>query len=200
MTKTTVSPLIHSPEEHSIVAMPDDETIERIVAIQHQLKSLLGDVIWLTPPHTLHITLMEVICNAEYQGLSREEHFTNWYERYNQKTKETITQFQPFEITFNELYASPAAFILKASDSDYLNTIRTRLLAIATLPAQTKLPPTITHFTIARYNEEVNLEEVRTQTNVISVDFKTSIDAFKLMTDLGPDFRPKVEETYRLSS
>ena len=75
MTDTVISPLIHSPDEFAIVAMPDSEPRQKITAIQNRLSTLLGDTIWLTPPNALHSTLMEIICDTEYESLSRREHF-----------------------------------------------------------------------------------------------------------------------------
>lgn len=200
MPSTVISPLVHSPEEHDIVAMPDAETVQKIVAVQKQLQLVLGDAIWLTPPNTLHCTLMEIICNAEYTGLSRKEHFRHWYERYNDTAKEVIAQFGPIEATFNELYVSPAAIILKAADPGPFNAIRTALLARIVLPEQTKMPPGIAHCTIARYNKVIDLDNAREQTRPIVVNFDTSISEFKLMKDLGPDFHPIVEDVYTLNN
>src|ERR1700712_5561722 len=101
MPRTTISPLVHSPEEHSIVAMPDNQSVTKIAAIQQQLKSLLGEAIWTTPPHALHMTLMEVICDTEYKDFSRKEHFTKWHKRYNTTTRDVIAQFQPIDVTLS---------------------------------------------------------------------------------------------------
>lgn len=198
MSNTVVSPLVHSPDEFSIAAMLSNETIQEVLSIQSQLTALLGEAIWLTPPNALHSTLMEIICDTKYEGMSRKEHFTHWYERYNDKARETIATFHPFDVTFNELHVSPAAIILKATDTSVFNTIREALLESTTLPTQTKLPPDITHCTIARYNKEIDLGMAREKTKGIKVDVKLHISAFKLMTDLGPDFHPSVVQTYDL--
>lgn len=200
MPKTIISPLVHSPEEHSIVAMPDDETIQKIVAIQTKLKSLLGDAIWLTPPHALHCTLMEIICDTEYTGLTRQEHFIQWYERYNDKTRQTIAQFPPIDVHFSEFYVSSAAIILKAGDSNQFNVVREALLSNTVLPQQTKMPPDITHCTIARYSEEIDLDDAKEKTRGIGADFRMLTSEFKLMKDLGPDFHPSCLETYTLEA
>jgi len=200
MAKTIISPLVHSPEEHAIVAIPDNESVEKIVRIQGLLKALFGDAIWLTPPNALHSTLMEIICNTEYKGLSRKEHFTHWYDLYNDATRETISQFPQIDLTLSELSCSAAAIILKAANPIPFNNIREALLRNIVLPEQTKMPPDIIHCTIARYSKEVDLNEVRERAKGISVNFDLHISEFKLMKDLGPDFRPSVEQTYRLST
>ena len=200
MTYTTISPLVHSPDEHNIVVMPDAASISAIVRVQQQLQSLLGSAIWLTPPQALHMTLMEIIWNVDYKDMSRQEHFTNWHEKYNEVAGGTIAQFQPFTIDLNELYASPAAIILKAADPKPFNEIRQALLARTVLPPQTKLPPSITHCSIARYSETVDLDMVQEKVKPVHVDVKVPVSEFKLMKDLGPDFHPTLEETYSLGA
>jgi len=198
MRETIITPRIHSPDEYNIAAMPGSESIQRIVAIQNKLKSLLGNAIWLTPPNTLHSTLMEITCKAEYTGLTRKEHFMHWYERYNDKARETIAQFPPIDAHFNELYVSPEAIILQAADPAPFNNIRESLLKNTVLPEQTKTPPTIAHCTIARYNDKISLDEAREKVSEIAADLTVHISEFKLMKDLGPDFHPVHLETYTL--
>lgn len=200
MPNTIISPPVHSPDEFAIVAMPDSEPRQKITAIQNQINALLGDVIWLTPPQALHSTLMEIICDTKYEGLSRREHFEYWYQRYSKTAEEVLAQFSPFDITFNELHASAGAIILKAADTQAFNDIRAALLEHTTLPVQTKTPPDITHCSIARYNQEVDLSSVQEQIKGIEVDINVHVDHFMLMTDLGPDFHPSVVESYALNS
>jgi hypothetical protein len=196
---TTVSPLVHSPDEHSIAAVLSRESIEKVVAIQRQLKTMLGDAIWLTPANALHMTLMEIICDTEYKELPRKQHFMNWYERYNDTVKEIIAHFPSTSIIFNQLHVSPAAIILKAESPQPFNDIRDALLVRTVLPAQTKLPPDIAHCTIARFNKAVDLNAARERASAIAVDFDEHIREFKLMKDLGPDFNPSIIEAYGLS-
>jgi len=190
MTKTIPSPLVHSPEEHSIVTLFSSNTLEKIVAIQRQLASLLGDTIWLTPHQALHVTLMEIICDTEYKGPSRKEHFQHWYEMYNGAAQDTLARFSPVDLNFNELIASKGAIIIKTADSTPFNDIRAELLKNTVLPAQTKVPPDITHCSLGRYSKAVDLETVQEKVREIMVDINETVHEFKLMKDLGPDFNP----------
>lgn len=200
MPSTIISPLVQSPDEFAIVAMPDSEPKRKIVAIQDHIKALLGSVIWLTPPNALHSTLMEIICDTKYEGLSRREHFERWRKHYNGAAREVLAQIPPFDITFNELHASAGAVILKASDTIAFNTVRASLLERIALPAQTKIPPNITHCSVARYSQEADLDSIRKQIEAVKVDVSLHIDHFTLMTDLGPDFHPSAVDTYSLST
>lgn len=198
MPNTVISPRIHSPDEHSIVIMPGSKSIEQIVKLQGTLKSILGDAIWLTPPQALHMTLMEIICDTHYEGLSRAEHFKQWYEGYNEIAENAIAQFQPILTTFNEVHANVGAIIIKTANAQPFNDIRAALLAKTVLPAQTKMPPDIAHCTIARYNQAVDIDEVAKLTRGLSIEFEERITEFRLMKDLGPDFDPRVVEIYKL--
>lgn len=200
MPNTVISPLVHSPDEYSIVAMPGAETVKKIVKVQDGLKSLLGDALWLTPPQALHMTLMEIICDTEYEGLSREEHFKQWHDNYNGAAKEAIAQFSPVTVRFNELHASAAAIIIKAVDPQPFNDIRAALLAKTVLPAQTKMPPDIAHCTIARYNQSIDLDKVKGLIQELSIEFDERVAEFRLMKDLGPDFKPSVVDVYKLGN
>ncbi|HUB93959.1 MAG TPA: 2'-5' RNA ligase family protein [Verrucomicrobiae bacterium] len=200
MQNTSISPLVYSPDEYDIVALPDHGSAEKIVKIQNLLKELMGDSIWLTPSQVLHSTLMEIICDTEYRDLSREEHFMQWCTRYNDIAREVIAQFQPIDITLSELRVSPAAIILKAADPGPFNVIRQALLKNTVLPTQTKIPPDIIHCTIARYSKEVCVDDIMGQVSSIPVNINFQIREFKLMKDLGPDFHPTVLQTYRLGA
>ncbi len=200
MPKTIVSPLVNSPNEHSIVALPSVELAERIVTAQTRLQSLLGETIWLTPPNALHSTLMEIICNTVYTELSRQEHFDRWYERYSDVARETIARFRPIDVYFDQLLASRGAIIIKAANPQPFNEIRAALLASMVLPAETKRPPDIIHCSIARYSEEADLDEVVEKVKDLKFDFQERITGFELMKDLGPPFNPGAIETYKLNS
>lgn len=88
---------------------------------------------------------------------------------------------------------------MKDSNPEPFNIIRQELLENIKLPAQTKLPPSITHCTIARYNLEIDLDEISDKTVDITPDVRLFINEFNLMKDLGPDFHPAKLETYNLA-
>ncbi|HSX17286.1 MAG TPA: DUF1868 domain-containing protein [Patescibacteria group bacterium] len=196
---TIVSPLVHSEDEHAIVAVPSGESVKVIVAVQDQLKQIFGDAIWLTPPSGLHITIMEIICDTDYKDLSRKQHFVNWQEQYSQAAKDVIASFPSFSAMFNRLEVSQRAIILKAADPKPFNEIRSRLLENIVLPQGTKLPPDIAHCTIARFNKPIDLDDAQSRAQAIACNFTERIQVFKLLKDLGPpDFTPTLVDTYSL--
>jgi hypothetical protein len=199
MTETIPTLQTPSYDECGIVATFSEESLANLSALQKQLGTILGDSIWLTPTQALHGTLMEIICDIDYRDVSRKDLFSDWHERYNQMVIETLAEFSPFEITFSELEISPRAIIIKSADSAIFNNIRAKLLSRINLPNGTKQPPDITHCTIARYNDALNLDEVTERTNMLGVNFSERIADFKLLRDLGPpSFEPKMLEKYEL--
>lgn len=197
--QTVVTPYVHSGDEHALVAQFDKRTESSIAQIQQQLVQLFGDALWLQRPPALHSTLMEIICNADYQGLTRKQYFTQWYESYNEIVKETLAATMPFDIRFSQLYVSERAIIIKTADSTPFNMIRKRLLAVTALPDGTKMPPEITHCSLARFNRRLDLEEVRRKTSTIPVDVTVHVASFSLVKDLGPpDFNGEPMEIYPL--
>jgi hypothetical protein len=197
--QTIITPYAHSQDEHAIVAQFDTHTQAKIARIQQHLVQLFGDALWLQRPPALHSTLMEIICNAEYQGLTRKEYFMQWYAAYNEVVAATLADTSPFDIQFTELYVSQRAIIIKTADSRPFNLIRERLLAVTSLPAGTKMPPSITHCSLARFNTPLDLAEVRSRTADIAVDIRAHVASFSLIRDLGPpDFNGKPMQIYSL--
>ncbi len=197
--QTIISPLEYSPDEYNIVAMPFGDSLEKITRLQSQLKNILGDAVWLMQPSCIHITIMEIICHADYGDQSRRELFEQWHKQYNDIVKEVLAGQPLLTLHFSELVVSPGAIIIKTENSQLLNHIRNRLLSRIELPKGTKLPPDITHCSIARYSKSIDLEQVQYATRKLSVDLDLPVKQLKLMNDLvPPDFNPSRIETYDL--
>jgi hypothetical protein len=201
MQKTVPTIQIHSKDEYNIVALFSEQSIKMIISFQEKLKTKLGDVIWLTPASILHATLMEVIWDTDYQNKTRHEYFLEWYDKYNQTTKDIINSFSPFRIIFNQLEVSPNAIIIKSSNPKKFNVIRNHLLQKTNLPKGTRLPPSIAHCTIARFNKQIDLRLIINEVKSLRVDLVEEIKEFALVKDLVPPaFNPVVIETYRLNN
>ena len=199
MPKTVVSPPVYSEDEYNIAALLSPQSVQKIGALQNRLEQMLGNGIWPTSPNCLHITLMEIICDSEYKGLSRAEHFRLWHEKYNRLTRDVIASFLPFDLKFNEVQVSQGAIIVKSPNPRPLNEIRTKLLSEIELPGGTKTPPDIAHCTIARYNKALDLDDVRLRTGELGIDFTEHVTHFSLVKDLvPPDFNPTIIEMYDL--
>lgn len=198
MSSTVVTPQTPSLDEYGIVATFSEQSLDDLSTIQSQLSKHFGGAIWLTPRSALHVTLMEIICDKEYNA-PRRQLFEAWYGQYNHIVTETLAELQSFNITFSQLEVSQRAIIVRLTDSHVFNDIRSRLLNRIKLPKGTKLPPDITHCSLARYNDELELDSVIGKTSTTKVNITQRISSFKLLKGLGPPtFQPKVIQTYEL--
>ena len=200
MTKTTETLLTPSDDECGIVATFSEQSLDNLTEIQDKLSEYLGDSIWLTPRRALHSTLMEIICDVVYP-IPRHELFAKWYTQYCQSVSGILSEIPTFEINFSEIEVSERAIIVRSATSVSFNSIRSQLLSKIDLPTGTKLPPDITHCTLARYNHSMDLENVIASTRHLQCDFTERITAFKLLKDLGPpSFDPKPIQEYSLQA
>ena len=197
---TIATPRTHSENEHAIVALLSGECLRQATALQRQLKNLFGDCLWLQEPPSLHITLMEIICDADYGGQSRRELFRQWHAQYGEVTKKLLARVPPFDLVFDQLLVSQRAIIIKTRHSDELNKIRALLLANIQLPHGTKNPPDITHATLARFNQPLDLAHVNQQVARLGIATTQHVAEFSLVKDLGPPtFNGTPLERYRLT-
>lgn len=198
MINTTPTPQKPSSDECGIVATFSDSSLDLLTSIQSQLVDCLGDAIWLTPRRALHSTFMEIVCDVDYK-LPRKQLFDDWYNQYNQVVIDRLAQTPAFAITFDQLEVSQKAIIARCSNPEIFNEIRSRLLTRIALPVGTKLPPDITHCSLARFDKSLPLQDVIDMTHKIEVSVTQHVTSFKLLKDLGPPtFQPKLLHKYTL--
>lgn len=190
---------VHSKDEHAIVRLLSADSAKKAVTIQTRLVDIFGDAIWLQQPSSLHITLMETICDTEYHGKTRQQYFQEWHDAYNEIVGEVLSSVEPFDISFTELLVSQRAIVIKSAESAVLNRIRQALLARIQLPLGTKNPPDITHCSLARFTKQISLEDAQRLTVDIPVNVTEHVIEFSLVRDLGPpDFNDSPMHTYPL--
>lgn len=97
--QTVATTPLHSKDEHAIVRLLSAESAKTAVAIQARLMELFGDAIWLQQPPSLHITLMEIICDTEYRGKTRQQYFEEWHDAYSEIVGEVLGNIEPFDIS-----------------------------------------------------------------------------------------------------
>lgn len=197
---TTIDPQEYSPDEYIIVALPGENFKSKIMAIQQQLVHILGEAIWLTPPHALHVTVMEITGPDTLPVQHRAEGYAHWQQTYGQLKADTIAQFSAFSLQFDQVVLSPRAIILKASNPEQLNSLRAELLSKARLPTGTKLPPDIAHISIARYSEAIDLDAALQRCKSIRINHTESVTSLSLLKDITPpDFKLTTIATYPLA-
>ena len=197
---TLIDPQTYSPDEYNIVAIPGDTLRQRAADIQRQLVQILGKVIWLTPPHALHITVMEITGPHTMPVSARAERYSHWQQAYGSVTKEIVADCPIVTLDFNQILVSQRAIILKAANPGPLNEIRAALLAKTKLPEGTNPPPDIAHITLARFSQAVDLDETIERVRRLHIDHTETITEFSLLKDITPpDFRITAIDTYPLT-
>jgi 2'-5' RNA ligase len=184
--KTIITLPNHSEYEHSIVKLLDGGCLEHSVSIQQELKAIFGDAIWLQEPPSLHITLMEIIADADYGNYSREVLFKQWYKAYSDVLQNILYSYKPLNVLFEEILVSKRAIIIKTKQSEQLNDIRAKILEQVELPLGTRTPPNITHSTLARFLRIINVDEARKAIRHLKINEYQTIHEFSLVADLGP--------------
>jgi hypothetical protein len=194
---TIVDPQEYSPDEYNIVGVPSKPLSRQAVHIQQQLAALLGDIVWFTPAHALHMTVIEITGPFSHPIDQRARQFAQWKNDYSRVVKDMVSQFSPITLHFNQVLASQRAIILKAADPTPLNALREAILSKTKLPEGAKLPPDIAHISLARFGKAVDLERVIKATQKLSVDHNETIASFSLWHDITPpDFNVVSIDTY----
>lgn len=156
-----------------------------ITKLLKQLTEKLPNIIWPMPASDLHITLIEIIVSlAEYEE-DRDELYEKHRAAIEQELDNLLGQMEPITVDFVSLEASQAAIIVRGTDNGSMQEIRDRFVNKGLLPNETKLPPSIIHSSIARYSEEADLDHVQEVLKHYAIDFKETINEFKLERATG---------------
>lgn len=183
---------------YALLTFLSDNTQKQITNLLDELSAELPGVFWTMPPRQLHITLCEIIQPKQYSQ-NKELLFASWQEEYEDRAAQVLAGIPKLTIGFDIIEASSQAIILRASDSNQLNGIRKELVANMQLPSETRTPPDITHTSIARYVQEVELEKVQEIVARHKIAIEEEITAFKLIrNEILPLQRYSVLKTYPL--
>lgn len=196
--------IIHSPKyishAYTIALIASIQLQDQVSVLQDEILSNLGSSVWVTPANGLHATLLEIIQTKDYEEDTKDRLFKKHEQEYRTLPKRIITGFQQQTVLFDTIEASQNAIIIRASDSSFLNSLRKELNESVRLPNETKDPPDITHSTIARFSEEVDLSRVQELIASLEFEHQETVEKFHLVTDLvPPDFNYKTLEVFPLS-
>ncbi len=159
-TKTSIN---HEVNKHvngyMINTVPTDENCHKVAGFQEKLAAQFGDSLWLTPPETLHSTLMDWIAPLVDYGTDKDVLFKGIFPEYD-KVFTKLLQQPSITVHFDTLKVTPGAIILVGHDDGSFRRIRDNFLRQIELLPNTKQPPTIIHSTIARYTTEQDLRPI----------------------------------------
>lgn len=143
-----------------INTVPSEANCQKVATFQQRLAAHFSDTLWLTPPETLHITLMDWIAPLVDYGTDKEALFKELFPGYDRVFTKLLQQQAPITVHFDTVKVTPGAIILIGHDDGSFKRIRDGFLQQIELLPNTKQPPTIIHSTIARYKTEQNMQPI----------------------------------------
>jgi hypothetical protein len=168
-----------------------------IEKLQSKIGQILPDVVWLQPKESLHVTLFDFIAPKVKYDVDRAILYEKQKELINQVLAQLVLESDPFSVVFDEVCISPSAVYIKGKDDGGFARIRDRFLQLYPLDERTKKPPTIIHSTVARFTDEINLENVESILSQLSINVALPINSFRLVHEQQiPMLRYKVLSEY----
>jgi len=160
-----------------------DDGVEKIKLAQSILVEEFGDSIWLSPPKSLHVTLMDWFAPLVQYSDTHENLFKEYRKEYEDILTNLLNNQSPIEISFNSIIATPTAIIIRGTDNGSYGRIRDEFMKKIQLQPGTKLPPKIIHSSVARFRKAVDFDLVERFTKTIDINFKENISEFRLLRE-----------------
>ncbi len=163
-----------------LLALLSQKTRSKLTELLSNLNTELPNMLWLMPAEQMHITLCEIIQPKNY-SVDKDVLYASRKDEYEDAIGNILSSISSFNVTFDILEASTKAIITRCSNTNTFNSIRSQLMKNIQFPSETKLPPDITHSSIARYLKKIDLELVQNglQNHTLSLD--EEVTEFKLL-------------------
>lgn len=168
---------------YGYVAMLSVGSQQKITELLEKLKNEIGDGLWVMPANALHITLCEIIQTKQY-GEDSQLLFSRHANEYENVPSKIISGVEPITVTFDEIFVSQMAIIVKGKDDGSFNNIRKQLVGSIPLPDGTPPPPTIIHSSIARFTKELPLSMVEDIASRHAIHFQETVAEFQLLQNV----------------
>lgn len=176
------------------------ENVEKIVNIQNKLQQQFPQIIWNTPPESLHITLMDWIAPLVDYGEDKQDLFQKLFPKYNSVLEEILSKEYTINVHFSELRVTPKAVILVGTDNGSFQRIRDTFMEEIDLTPGTKLPPTIIHSSLARYKAESDLKPIEYAITQLELSFYQTVSEFRLVHEtVASMIQFEIIKTYKLN-
>lgn len=157
---------------------------QRAVAeICDRLANEIGPGVWFAPKETLHITLMDWLAPLVDYGEDKDQLFRKIKQDYDKVLMECLEGIGDIEITFDELRVSPSAIFMVGHDVGQFKTIRDNFMSKVELLPVTKVPPSIIHFSIARFSRELDFAFVEDWVKKEKLTIKQVVSNFRLVRE-----------------
>lgn len=185
---------------YMVNTVPNAANQQKIAAFQERLAARFGGGLWLAPPDTLHITLLDWIAPLVDYGTDKDELFKEHFAAYDRALTELTVDQKPITVHFNTLKATPGAIILTGEDDGSFQRIREGFLGKVALLPGTKQPPTIIHSSLARYTIPQDLEPIVDFVGGAELSFDHTVTHFRLVQEhVAPELDYTVIKEYPLA-
>jgi hypothetical protein len=154
---------------------------QKIAGINRAIKDKFGDVILAQSSDALHITLLDWVAPLVEYGRDRDVLFEEVFPLYDKVLAGLTSQTAAFNIIFDTIKVSSAAIFIQGHDEGQFQSLRDGFVREAGLIPGTKQPPTIVHCTIARFDAEVGIDEIRKFVESMSIHLEQPITGFRLV-------------------
>jgi hypothetical protein len=162
----------------------DDAAVARIKALQAAIQKRFPGEVWLQPPETLHITVMDWLAPLVTYNTDKAELFEQLFNDYDRAFTACVRGIAPITVRFDSVLASPSAIIVKGTDDGSMQHIRDSFMQKISLLPNTKMPPTIIHSSIARFTKEFPIEPLYDFIAQQEITFTYSISEIRLVKEL----------------
>lgn len=154
-----------------------------VTDIQQRIGSLIPGPCWFLPGDSLHITLMDWIAPLVDYGTDKAQLYDRVKDLYIRELTEVLTGQKPILVNFDQIKVFPAAIIIEGQDDGSYSRIRRTYTDRCLLMEGTKPPPQIVHATIARFQEQVDLEPVHKSISNIGFEIEHTTSDFRLIQE-----------------
>ncbi|NCN52484.1 2'-5' RNA ligase family protein [Candidatus Parcubacteria bacterium] len=159
------------------------EGVAAISKLHQEISKYFGELAWLLPSQSLHVTLMDWIAPFVQYGEDPDILFKKHGERYISVLEDIVKKEGPISVHFNQINISPTTIFIQGTDDGAYQRIRESFLMKAELLPGTKQPPSIIHASIARFVGVADFPEAEDFIATVPVDFEENIDEFRLVRE-----------------
>lgn len=185
---------------YMVNTVPNTVNRQKVADFQAKLAGHFGEGLWLTPPGTLHITLMDWIAPLVDYGEDKETLFQKHFGEYDEILTALTAHQKPITVHLDTVKATPGAIILTGEDDGSFQRIRDGFLSKVVLLPGTKQPPTIIHSSLARYTVEQDIDPIADFVAGSSLSFDHTVTHFRLVQELiAPQLEYNLIKEYPLA-
>ena len=116
-------------------------------------------------------------------GEDKDQLFGKIKKDYDKALTECLEGFEAIEVIFSELRVSPSAIFMAGEDAGQFKTIRDNFMSKVELLPGTKTPPSIIHFSVARFSKELDLTLVEDCVKKEKLTIKQVAGNFRLVRE-----------------